>query len=189
MRNIRNSAILAALLLLLPISGHCAGGRNGERRNEFELSMGATIGTYAVEEMKNWPFLSFSFEWRHLFLDGALAGGVEGYLSAVPRHVLWEHFEHEADYYSWRNLSTSLTAEYRPFREGLNPFFGAAVGVTQTDDSAPHWIAPDRGVLGLMVAPRIGIQPFRHFRLTAEFRWIPGAPEFNQVGARIGFIF
>ena len=183
------SIILTALLILLPISGYCTGGRNRERRYEFELSMGATIGTYTVEEMENWPFLSFSFEWRHLFLDGTFAGGVEGYLSAVPRHVLWEHLEHEGDMYSWRNLSTCLTAEYRPFQNGLKPFIGTAVGVTQTDDSAPHWIAPDRGVLGVMIAPRIGIQPFRHFRLTGEFRWIPGAPEFNQVGVRVSFLF
>ena len=62
--------VLTALLILLSITGYSAGGRNGERRNEFELSMGATIGTHTLEEMENWPFLSFAFEWRHLFRDG-----------------------------------------------------------------------------------------------------------------------
>ena len=178
---------IAVLLFCLPT--FILSAQEPGRKSEFEVTLGATYGTRQIDELRNLPFLSFAVEWRRLFLDEAVATGVEGYLSAVPRKVLWEHADHESDYYSWRNLSCALTAEYRPFREGLKPFVGTAVGVTQTADNAPQSNHKDRGVVGLMIAPRIGVQPFRHFRLTAEFRWIPRAPEFNQVGARIGFVF
>lgn len=178
------------LLILLPAFVLPAENKeDGGRRNEFEVSVGAACGTKAMPELKNLPFLSLSAEWRRVMLDGRFAAGIEGYLSAVPRKVLWEHADHEAGYYSWRNLSACLTAEYRPSAGSLNPFAGLAAGITQRADSAPGELSPNRELLGPMIAPRIGVQLWRHLRFTAEFRWVPGAAEFNQVEARIGFIF
>ena len=182
--------ITAILLALLPMLALSAKGREDhEKRNEFEVSAGVTYGTKTIPELKNLPFLSLSAEWRRVMLDSRFAAGIEGYLGAVPRKVLWEHAEHEASYYSWRNLSACLTAEYRPSAGNLNPFVGLAAGITQQADNASGELSSNREPLGPMIAPRIGIQPWKHLRLTAEFRWIPGVAEFNQVGVRIGFVF
>ncbi len=144
---------------------------------EFEISLGTTYGIdkYVGDERFG-P--AFAFEGRHNFQKRPLDLGLEIYCGSTLRND-------DGSDQSCRIASIILFSDYN-FNRGkrVSPFIGLGVGAATCDV-----IMGSNGEEGgrFILSPRIGVEFFRHVRLTCYSKICMKA--YNNVGLSIGYAF
>ncbi|MBQ9637877.1 MAG: outer membrane beta-barrel protein [Prevotella sp.] len=168
--------LLVLAAMLLATTGAWAQDDVQVRRFEFDTKVGATFPLDDVVGRRLLgPQLGLEARWN---MDTPFDVGLELYMGSAVRH---------ADHHSLSNRIFSLTVfgDYN-FRRGqrLSPFVGLGLGTANCEI-----IQGDMGTEGssTMLVPRVGIELWRHLRLTLDTRIARRG--YNTVGLSVGYTF
>lgn len=144
---------------------------------EFEISLGGTWGLDKyVGNKKMGP--AFALEGRYNFYNHPVDVGLEIYGGSTARKYA------NADL-SNRILSLSVFSDYN-FRRGKKcaPYIGAGIGL-----ASYKVVQGDYGTdaVNVIFTPRLGMEMFHHFRITAYSRL--GYKGYNNLGVSFGCVF
>lgn len=181
--------LLLALFAMVPL---LLSAQSGDKGWELEPSIGAnyplcSINYSNVEPNRNVPFMRFGLEYRHELANDKLWLGMATTLQSAVRRFTGEREPFQSEEMSFRTLSIMPTFEYRPInKDKFSLFVGTGLGVAQR----VGYISPselDRSVIGVAVAPRIGIQCWGHLRFYLEANITSDI--FNTASFNIGWAF
>lgn len=158
MRLIKFSILLMALSFM---AAKTNAQNNDVKRFEFELRAGLTTPVGAYHGGSAQTGSALGMEGRYNFKDSPWDCGLMLELTTARRG-----FSNDADIWqSNRTLAFAATGAYN-FHQGrnVNPFAGIAIGIAGNDVVGDD-VYPSNGT-SLFFSPRIGVELFRHFRLT-----------------------
>lgn len=167
------------LLLILLVSGWLgAAAQCHVGRFEFEASVGFTqpIGRFVSD---SWRLVhAFALEARFNLPRQPLDFGFEYYFGKTPR-------QHEGLEWKARVMGYSLFMDYN-FRRGMKfaPFVGAGIGLGSCKNVNGTSVGPEGN--RMLFSPRIGVEFFRHVRLTAYARF--AGRSYNHLGLSLGIV-
>lgn len=144
---------------------------------EFELSLG---GTYGIDKYvgKKQIGPAFALEGRYNFSQSPMDLGLELYGGSTVRNYIDSNLSN-------RILSLSVYSDYN-FRRGktISPFIGFGAGLSSCKVVQGYY--GNDGVK-MIFTPRIGIEIFNHFRITAYSKL--GYKGYNNCGVSVGYAF
>lgn len=172
------------LLILLSVFVLQVYGQNPSQRTiELNPFTGATYGLSSeAGSRKIGP--SFGFEGRRNLRTCPIDVGLQAYLGqAITSYKKLD--------VKCRIISLTAFGDYN-WKRGSNfsPFIGMGLGFNQYDIIDPGWYDykyNDTGVQGCGVVPRVGIELYRHIRITLEGHL--GKKIYNTVGLTVGYAF
>lgn len=95
--------------------------------------------------------------------------------------------ETETTELGFRTISLSALADYNLGQgKNVNPFFGLGLGIGSLDYSIDDSYMDD-SKLAAVVTPRIGVELFRHLRLTATATITRN--DYSNIGISVGYVF
>ena len=157
------------------------------RAFEFELSGGVSfpLGDFpGIEEFGE----TYNLELRYNFKKTPIDLGLELNNTSIERENAYNPQPDQNRILSLKNGSLLLTTSYN-FRRGksISPFIGVGLGISEYDTFAWFGIYPNLiNEPSLTFSPRIGVEIYRHFRLTMDIRLIN--KRHNSVCLRMGVI-
>ena len=150
---------------------------NNLRPFEFEISLG---GTYGIDKYvgKKQVGPAFSVEGRYNFPQYPIDLGLELYGGSIAS-------KYEGTNLSNRILSLSAYSDYN-FKRGkkFSPFIGVGVGIASCKVVQGNY---GNDAVKAIFTPRIGIEMFNHFRVTAYTKL--GYRGYNNCGLSVGYAF
>ena len=157
------------------------------RAFEFEISGGSSypLGDFPGEEKFG---ETYNLELRYNFKKIPMDIGLDFNSTSIERANAYNPEPGKKTVLALNNKTLSLTTSYN-FRRGKNisPFIGVGLGISAYDTFSWFGIYPFlRNELGLTFAPRIGIEIYRHFRLTMDVRLLN--KRYNAICLRMGVI-
>ena len=167
------------LLVLALAAGWLAAAAQGRvSLFEFEASVGYThpIGRFVSDSRK--PVRAFALEGRVNFRNHPLDLGLEYYFGKTPR-------AHAPLEWKARVMGYSVFLDYN-FRRGTNfsPFAGCGVGLGVCKNVNGEAVGPEGH--RFLLSPRLGVELFRHVRLTAFARF--AGRSYNHIGLSLGIV-
>lgn len=147
-------------------------------RFEFEAAVGFThpLGRFVSDSRK--PIRALALEGRFNFRNHPLDLGLEYYFGKTPR-------ERAPLEWKARVMGYSVFLDYN-FRRGTNfsPFVGAGVGLGVCKNVNGEAVGPEGH--RFLLSPRLGVELFRHVRLTAFARF--AGRSYNHIGLSLGIV-
>lgn len=144
---------------------------------ELEISVG---GTYGIDKYVGNKQIgpAFAIEGRYNLSDKPMDIGLELYGGSTSR-------KYEGSNLSNRILSLSVFSDYN-FKRGnkISPFVGVGIGVASCKVVQGYY--GDDAVRAIFT-PRLGIEMFNHFRITAYSKL--GYKGYNNLGVSLGYAF
>ena len=157
------------------------------RAFEFEASIGRSFPLSHYRGEENWGNI-FGIEFRHNLKKIPMDIGFEINLTLLERDHSYFTPPNKIEPLTLRNTSLFLTTSYNFARgKAISPFIGFGFGLSDRAIVAPGigFYGVDKR-LGIGFSPRIGIEIYRHFRLTLDFRLTHKI--YNAVCLRMGVI-
>lgn len=168
---------ISSLLMILAGTKASAQKVNSVKTFEVELSVG---GTYGIDKYvgKNQIGPAFAIEGRYNLPQYPMDLGLEIYGGSTTR-------KYESSNLSNRILSLSAYSDYN-FMRGMkfSPFIGVGVGIASCKVVQGYY--GDDAVKPIFT-PRIGIEMFNHFRVTAYSKLCYRG--YNNFGISVGYAF
>lgn len=170
---------LFSISSLLMIAGVKASAQkiNSVKPFEVEISIG---GTYGIDKYvgENQVGPAFAIEGRYNFPQNPMDLGLEIYGGSTTR-------KYEDSNLSNRILSLTTYSDYNFMRgKKFSPFIGAGVGIASCKVVQGYY---GSDAVKAIFTPRIGIEMFNHFRITAYSKL--GYRGYNNWGISVGYAF
>jgi opacity protein-like surface antigen len=152
---------------------------------EFEPFLGATYGLSSQAGHRDIGQAS-GMEGRWNIRKYPFDTGIQLYLGSA------ETYYKRVEYISCRTLSFTVIGDYNwKLGSSFSPFAGLGLGLNYYDmigsELYQHYNDTDTDVLGLGLVPRVGIEFFRHIRITLTGHL--GKKTHNTVGLALGYAF
>lgn len=170
---------LFSISSLLMMAGIKASAQEVKSVKPFEVEISAG-GTYGIDKYvgKKRVGPAFAIEGRYNFPQNPMDLGLEIYAGSTTR-------KYEGSNLSNRIISLSAYSDYN-FNRGKNfsPFIGVGVGVASCKVVQGYY---GNDAVKAIFTPRIGIEMFNHFRVTAYSKL--GYRGYNNFGISVGYAF
>lgn len=165
--------------LLMILAGAKASAQEVTSVKPFEVEISAG-GTYGIGKYvgKNQIGPAFAIEGRYNFPQYPIDLGLELYGGSTAR-------KYEGSNLSNRLLSVSAYSDYNFMRgKKFSPFIGVGVGIASCKVVQGNY---GNDAVKAIFTPRIGIEMFNHFRVTAYTKL--GYKGYNNLGISVGYAF
>ncbi len=170
---------LFSISLLLMMAGVKASSQEVKSVKPFEVEI-SVGGTYGIDKYVGKKLVgpAFAIEGRYNFPRNPMDLGLEIYAGSTTR-------KYEGSNLSNRILSLSVYSDYN-FNRGkkFSPFIGVGVGIASCKVVQGYY---GNDAVKAIFTPRIGIEMFNHFRVTAYSKL--GYRGYNNFGISVGYAF